>query len=206
MDSSEPEGVLSSPAALRNRDPILAVLRRVLPQQGTVLEIASGSGEHAVQFAAELTGLLWQPTDRDAEALRSIAVRRAAAGLPNLLPPLELDVTAPTWPVVRVEAVVSINMIHIAPWPAAKGLMAGASRALAPGGVLFLYGPFKENGEHTAPSNRAFDASLRARDPAWGVRDLVDVAELADRCGLDIVERIEMPANNRSVVFQRRGR
>jgi SAM-dependent methyltransferase len=203
---SEPEGALSSPAALRNRDPILAVLRRVLPSQGTVLEIASGSGEHAVHFAAELSGLLWQPTDRDADALRSITVRRAAAGLPNLLPPLELDVTAPAWPVVRVEAVVSINMIHIAPWPATKGLMAGASRALAPGGVLFLYGPFKENGEHTAPSNRAFDASLRARDPAWGVRDLVDVAELADRCGLDIVERIEMPANNRSVVFQRRGR
>jgi SAM-dependent methyltransferase len=169
-----------------------------------VLEIASGSGEHAVHFASALSGLLWQPTDRDADALRSVAARRAAARLPNLLPPLELDVTAATWPIARAEAVVSINMIHIAPWPAAKGLVAGASRVLPPRGVLYLYGPFKENGRHTAPSNQTFDASLRSRDPAWGVRDLGDVCDLADRAGFDFVERVEMPANNLSVVFQRR--
>ena len=193
----------SSPAVARNRDPILAVLRRVLPTQGTVLEIASGTGEHAVYFAAALPHLTWQPTDLGVDARASVAAHRAAAQLPNLEAPLALDARAPSWPVERADAVVSINMIHIAPWAAVEGLMAGAGRLLAPGGVLYLYGPFKEHGEHTAPSNAAFDASLRARDPRWGVRDRDEVAALAQRNRLKLVERVAMPANNLSLVFQR---
>jgi cyclopropane fatty-acyl-phospholipid synthase-like methyltransferase len=193
----------TSPAVARNRDPILAVLRRVLPAQGTVLEIASGTGEHAAYFAAALPHLTWQPTDLDADARASVAAHRAAAQLPNLKTPLALDARAPSWPVARADALVSINMIHVAPWAAAEGLMAGAGRLLATGDVLYLYGPFKENGQHTAPSNAAFDASLRARDPQWGVRDVGDVAALAERNGLKLVERVAMPANNQSLVFQR---
>jgi SAM-dependent methyltransferase len=193
---------LTSPSVARNREPILAVLRRVLPAGGIVLEIASGTGEHAMHFAAALPELTWQPTDRDPEARRSIAARRAAAVLPNLLPPLELDAAAPSWPVERADAIVAINMIHIAPWSAAEGLMAGAARLLAPGGILYLYGPYQENGRHTAPSNAAFDASLRARDPEWGVRDVGAVAELAARHGLALAERVAMPANNLSLVFR----
>jgi SAM-dependent methyltransferase len=192
-----------APAVARNRDPILAVLRRVLPARGTVLEIASGSGEHAVYFAAALPRLTWQPTDRDADALASVAAHRDLARLANLLPALALDVTAPSWPVTRADAVVAINMIHIAPWTAAAGLMAGAGRVLASGGVLYLYGPFRENGSHTAPSNAAFDSSLRRSNPDWGVRDLGEVTELARGHGLDLVERVAMPANNLSVVFRR---
>jgi SAM-dependent methyltransferase len=195
---------LTSPSTARNREPILAVLRRVLPARGTVLEIASGTGEHAVHCAAALPGLSWQPTDREAEALASIAAHRAEAGLPNLLAPLALDVTAPLWPVRRADAIVAINMIHIAPWRAAEGLMDGAGRVLAPGGVLYLYGPFMEDGRHTAPSNAAFDESLKARDPAWGVRDVAVVAELAARHGLGLDERVAMPANNLSLVFRKR--
>src|ERR1700704_2239367 len=190
------EGAQTSPAVARNRDPILAVLRRVLPTSGTVLEIASGTGEHAVHFAAGLPHLTWQPTDRDPGARQSIEEHRASARLPNLLSVLDLDASAQSWPVVRADAVVAINMIHIAPWTAAEGLMAGAGRTLASGGVLYLYGPFKEDGRHTAPSNADFDASLRARDPAWGVRNLADVSDLARAHGLDLVERISMPANN----------
>jgi SAM-dependent methyltransferase len=197
-------GAQTSPAVARNRDPILAVLRRVLPAQGTVLEIASGTGEHAVHFAAGLPHLVWQPTDQDAEALRSILAYQAAARLPNLLPALSLDAVAPLWPVVEAAAIVAINMIHIAPWTAAEGLMAGASRILAPGSVLYLYGPFKEEGVHTAPSNAAFDASLRSRNPTWGVRHLGEVTNLASKHGLDFVERVAMPANNLSLIFRRR--
>ena len=201
-------GALTAPAVARNREPILAVLRRVvplpiLPERGLVLEIASGSGEHAVYFAAALPNLRWQPTDPDPEARDSIAAYRAAAQLPNLLPPLALDAAASSWPVTRADAVVSINMIHIAPWAAAEGLMAGAKRLLPGGGVLFLYGPFREHGQHTAPSNAAFDESLRARNREWGVRDLDEVAALASRHGLALEERLAMPANNLSVVFRR---
>jgi SAM-dependent methyltransferase len=195
----------TSPAVSRNRDPILAVLRRVLPAHGTVLEIASGTGEHAVYFAAALPHLTWQPTDPDADARASIAAYREAAQLPNLKPVLALDACAPAWPVTHADAIVSINMIHIAPWSAAEGLMAGAGRLLAPGGVLYLYGPFKENGVHTAPSNAAFDASLRTRDPEWGVRDVGEVAALAQRNGLKLIDRVAMPANNLSLVFERQG-
>jgi SAM-dependent methyltransferase len=197
-------GAQTSPAVTRNRDPILAVLRRVLPGQGTVLEVASGTGEHAAYFAAGLPHLVWQPTDQDANALRSILAWQAAAQLPNLLLPLALDAAAPFWPVTAAAAIVAINMIHIAPWMAAEGLMAGAGRILVPGSVLYLYGPFKEESVHTAPSNTAFDASLRSRNPDWGVRDLGEVSNLASRHGLDLVERVAMPANNLSLIFRRR--
>jgi SAM-dependent methyltransferase len=193
-----------SAAVQRNRDPILSVLRQVLPARGLVLEIASGTGEHAAYFAANLPGVTWQPTDQDPEYLGSIAAHRAASGLPNLLAPLVLDVTSRLWPVERADAVTCINMIHISPWRAAESLMAGAARVLRSDGVLFLYGPYKEGGRHTAPSNEAFDADLRARNPEWGVRDLDDVRALAAKQGFDFVERVAMPANNLSVVFRRR--
>ncbi len=192
-----------SDAVARNRDPILAVLRRVLPASGTVLEIGSGSGEHAVHFAANLPGVTWQPSDPDAEYLASIRAHRAAARLPNLLAPLVLDVTAATWPIARADAVVCSNMIHIAPWAAAEGLMAGAGRVLGAGGVLYLYGPYREAGVPTAPSNEAFDQSLRSRNPAWGLRDVGEVAALAGLSGLALVERIAMPSNNLSLVFRK---
>jgi SAM-dependent methyltransferase len=195
---------LLSPAVARNRDPILAVLRRHLPDHGTVLEIAAGTGEHAAYFAPQFPRLTWQPTDVDPDALASIEAHRIAANAPNLRTPIELDVTAAAWPVTQADAVISINMIHISPWAASQGLMSGAARLLPAGGLLYLYGPFKENGQHTAPSNAAFDASLRARDPSWGVRDTGDVRALADSHGFDFVERVAMPANNLSLVFKRR--
>jgi hypothetical protein len=188
----------------RNRDPILAVLREVLPSRGMVLEVASGTGEHGLHVATALPDLLWQPSDPDALARESIEAYRAAAALPNLLPPLTLDATWPVWPIDRADAVVSINMIHIAPWAATHGLMAGAGRLLPAGGPLYLYGPFIERDVATAPSNAAFDRSLRERDPAWGIRDLGDVVAVATAHGLDLVQRVAMPANNLSVVFRRR--
>ncbi|NBJ12994.1 DUF938 domain-containing protein [Microvirga arsenatis] len=203
MKTFSSQDALASPSVARNRDPILAVLRRVLPPTGTVLEIASGTGEHAVYFAAALPHLTWQPSDQDEQALRSIAAHRANSGLPNLLAPLSLDAAAAEWPVDRADAVVAINMIHISPWRATQGLMAGAGRVLPPGGVLYLYGAYKENGAQTAPSNETFDADLRHRNPDWGVRDLEAVAELAASHGLTLTECVPMPANNLSLVFQR---
>ena len=197
------EDARHAPATARNRDAILAVLRDVLPAQGMVLEITSGTGEHAVDFAAALPHLTWQPTDPDAEARRSIAAHAARAGLTNLLPPLALDASSANWPVTGAQAIVSINMIHIAPWRAAQGLMAGAGRLLPAGAPLYLYGPFREHGRHTAPSNAAFDESLKSRDPEWGVRDLDEVAALAKAHGLDLEGRIAMPANNLSLIFRR---
>ena len=199
-----PDPRVYAPAVARNREPILAVLRRVLPATGLVLEVASGSGEHAAFFAAALPHLTWQPTDADPRARASIAAFRDAGDAPNLLPPLALDVMAATdWPVSAAAAIVCINMIHIAPWSACEGLVAGAARTLPPGGVLYLYGPYKEGGRHTAPSNEAFDADLRARDPRWGVRDLGEVTALAQRHGFAHQEMVAMPANNRSVIFRR---
>jgi SAM-dependent methyltransferase len=203
MTDAASSDALTSPSFLRNRDPILAVLTRVLPEGGTVLEIASGSGEHAVYFAAALPSLTWQPTDLDPVALRSIAAHRAAARLPNVRPPLQLDASAASWPVEYADTIVAINMLHISPWRAAEGLMAGAGRVLRPGRVLYLYGPFRENGIHAAPSNAVFDESLRARNPEWGVRDVVDLTELARAHGLFFVERVSMPANNFSLIFRR---
>lgn len=195
-----------SPSTARNRDPILAVLRRVLPATGFVLEIASGTGEHAVHFASNLPALTWQPSDPDPDARASIEAWRASTALPNLRPPLALDVTADPWPVTRADAIVCINMIHISPWAATVALMAGAVRLLPPGGVLFLYGPYRRDGRHTAPSNEAFDQDLRRRNPAWGVRELGEVGALARRGKLDPAEIVEMPANNLSVVFRRSAR
>jgi hypothetical protein len=194
----------SAPAAARNREPILFVLRDSLPRPAFVLEVASGTGEHAVWFSTALPEVTWQPTDHDKAALRSIAAWRDTVGPPNLLPPLWLDAAACTWPVEQADAVVAINMVHIAPWTATKGLIAGAARVLTQGGLLFLYGPFREGGVHTAASNAAFDADLRARDPSWGIRDLDEITALARQHGLTGPERITMPANNLIVVFRRR--
>ena len=197
---------LFSPSTARNRDPILDVLRQVLPRSGLVLEIASGSGEHAVHFASQLPGLQWQPSDADAEARASIEAWRAKTALPNLLPPLTLDVMAQPWPVARADALVCINMIHISPWAATESLMAGAARLLPDRGPLFLYGPYRRDDRHTAPSNEAFDRDLRRRNPEWGVRNLEEVVRLAEVSGLDLQRTVEMPANNLSVVFSRSGR
>lgn len=194
-----------SPSVARNRGPIGDVLQRVLPARGTVLEIASGSGEHGVRMAAALPGLTWQPSDHDPRLLASISAHRQAAGLENLLPPLELDCAATDWPISVADAMVAINLIHIAPWTACEGLMAGAGRLLPPGGVLYLYGPFRELGVETAPSNLTFDADLKASNPAWGLRELDAVVALAGRHGLTLVERLAMPANNLSLVFRRVG-
>jgi len=191
------------PHVARNREPILEVLRRVLPRDGLVLEIASGGGEHAAYFASNLRGLRWQPTDANAEMFDSIAAHRTDAGVANLLAPLHLDVTSEQWPVERADAMVCCNMIHIAPWAATEGLIAGAGRTLRRGAPLYLYGPYKVEGRHTAPSNEDFDTSLRARNPLWGVRDLTEVSRLAERHGFALAETVSMPANNLSVIFRR---
>jgi SAM-dependent methyltransferase len=192
------------PHVPRNRDPILDVLKRVLPRRGLVLEIASGSGEHAAHFAQALPELTWQPSDPDVVALASIDAHRADIGLPNLLPPLQLDVTAAAWPAERADAVICCNMIHIAPWVACEGLMAGAARVLPVGGALYLYGPYKIGGAHTAPSNQEFDAYLRRQNAAWGIRDLDEVTALAERHNFTLTETVSMPANNLSVIFARK--
>ena len=192
-----------APAAARNRQPILEVLRTRLPASGLVLEIASGSGEHAVHFAAALPGLVFQPSDPDAGARASIDAWAEDSGLQNLRPALALDAAAGDWPVTAADAVLCCNMIHISPWTSAVGLVRGAARILRPGGLLYLYGPYRRDGRHTAPSNEAFDADLRRRNPAWGVRDLEAVAALAAKGGFDAPEVVEMPANNLSVVFRR---
>ncbi|WP_270956764.1 DUF938 domain-containing protein [Burkholderia pseudomallei] len=193
-----------APAAERNREPILAVLKRVLPARGAVLEIASGTGQHAVHFAAALPDLVWQPTDVDAAARESIAAWAADAALPNLRAPLALDVCVEPWPLAAADAIVCVNMIHIAPWAVVCALFVGAARALPDGGVLYLYGPYRRGGAHTTESNAQFDAQLRRRNPAWGVRDLEAVVELGGASGLALDEVVEMPANNLSVVFRKR--
>ncbi len=192
-----------APATGRNRDAIAAVLERVLPETGLMVEIGAGSGQHAAYFAARFPGLVWQPTEPDPAARASIKAWAAQAGAPNLRPPLDLDVTGAVWPVAEADAVFCANMIHIAPWQCCLGLMAGAGRILTEGGVLVLYGPFKRDGSHTAPSNADFDAGLKSRDPAWGVRDLADVTEAALDNGLTLGETVAMPANNLIAVFRR---
>ncbi len=200
------EPKLSSPATARNREPILAVLRRVLPAQARVLELASGAGEHAVYFAAAEPGWIWTPSDPDPDACASVAAWAAGEGLANLQAPRAIDVGAGDWglePDARYDALVCINMIHISPWEATLGLMAGAGRWLRAGGLLYSYGAYKRGGRHTAPSNESFDSWLKARDPRFGVRDLEAVQEAARAHGLALVESIEMPANNLSLVFSR---
>ncbi|MGZ3426872.1 MAG: DUF938 domain-containing protein [Polyangia bacterium] len=201
--SAPPDARRSAPATQRNREPILGVLARVLPPVGLVLEVASGTGEHALFFAGKLPGLQWQPSDLDEGNRASIAAWRDQAALPNLRPPIALDATWERWPVERADAMVSINMIHIAPWAACAGLMRGAARLLPAGAPLVLYGPFRRGGRHTAPSNEAFDRGLRAQDAAWGVRDLDEVVRVAAAAGLTLDEVVEMPSNNLSVVFRR---
>jgi Protein of unknown function (DUF938) len=212
-----------APATQRNREAILAVLQTVLPATGTVLEISSGTGEHAVFFAPRLAPRCWLPSDPDPIARASINAWRDHAPSDTLFPAIALNVCDPVWTVEQadflattflattigielnsqpIQAIVNINMIHIAPWEACLGLMAGAQRILPPGGILYLYGPFKQKGEHTAPSNAAFDQSLRSRDPSWGVRDLEAVIAVATEHNLSLLETHTMPANNLSVVFQ----
>lgn len=193
-----------APAAERNAEPIRAVLERALPPRGLVLEVASGSGQHAAHMARAFPQLTWQPSDPDPGAQDSIAAWRDEADLANLLPPVELDVTREPWPIAAADAIVCINMIHIAPWQAALALFGGAGRLLPEGGLLYLYGPYRFHGAFTAPSNAAFDASLRARDPAWGVRDLDDIQPAAAAAGLHLEETVAMPANNHSLLFRRR--
>lgn len=198
-----------APATARNRDAILAVLEDVLPGDGTVLEIASGSGEHAAYFAPSLATAgwsgNWQPTDIDPDALRSIDAHTQDADPDRavILPAKTLDTCAAEWPLEAASAILCINMIHIAPWDACQGLMKGAARVLRAGGTLYLYGPYKRGGAHTAPSNADFDASLRSRDPRWGIRDLDAVTEQAAENGLNLDRVVEMPANNLSVVFRK---
>lgn len=192
-----------APATLRNRDAIAAVLADWLPPSGTVLEVASGSGEHIVHFAAAFPHLDWQPSDPDPAGLASIAAWRAEVGLANVGPPLTLDASASNWPVTRADAILCINMVHISPWEATLGLFAGAARLLAPGAPLILYGPYIEAEVPTAESNLDFDANLRARDPAWGLRDTGAVKAAAANAGLAFTERRAMPANNLMLLFRR---
>lgn len=192
-----------SPATARNREPIREVLARHLPPSGLVLEIASGTGEHAVHMARAFPALEWQPTDPEPVSRASIAAWRDEAALPNLRAPLALDVTAETWPVDRAGVIVCINMVHISPWEAALALFAGAARTLMSGALLYLYGPYRQDGV-TAPSNEDFDRSLRARDPRWGVRDVTDLRAAGASAGFSLDEVVPMPANNHSLVFRRR--
>ena len=192
-----------SPAAERNRDPIARELQRLLPSEGLALEIASGTGQHAAFFAAALPAWRWLPSDGDARSMASIGVW--CEGLANVLPPIPLDAMKPAWAGVpaAVDAIFCANMLHIAPWPTCAALMQGASRHLAAEGRLLLYGPYVVDGETMAPSNLAFDADLRARDAAWGLRRLADVTAEAAAAGLRLSERLPMPANNLLLVFTR---
>ena len=199
-----PDGRLVVASADRNRGPILKVLERVLPKAGLVLEVASGTGQHVIHFAQALKGLNWQPTDMDAACRRSISAWLATAELANVRRPLDLDVRALPWRVPTLDAIVCLNLIHIAPWSVATALFAGAGLALRETGLLYLYGPYSVHGKHTAPSNAAFDSVLRAENPEWGLRDLKEVESLAKDQGFDLAETIEMPANNFSVLFRKR--
>lgn len=192
-----------APATQRNRDPIVAVLRDVLPLSGNVLEIASGTGEHIVHFAAYFPRLRWHPSDFDPAGLTSISAWIAESRLPNIAPPVQLDAAQTQWPVEQMDAIVCINMIHISPWEATEGLFAGAARLLPPGAPLYLYGPYREAGGQTAPSNEAFDASLRAANASWGLRMVEDVVAVGNAVGFEFQQRIEMPANNLSLVFRK---
>jgi SAM-dependent methyltransferase len=204
IGEERPDGRWHAPSADRNQAPILGVLKRVLPLRGRVLEIGSGTGQHVALFAKEFPRLAWQPSDADAGFQRSIALWSQAEGVTNVAPPLHFDVRDLPWPVVAVDAVVCINVIHVAPWEVAEALFIGARSVLAPGGVLFLYGPYRCAGRPTAPSNERFDAVLRAHDPQWGLRGVEEVVEVAERNGFACTERIDMPANNLSLVFHRR--
>jgi hypothetical protein len=213
-----------APATSRNREPILAILCEELPPSGRVLEIASGTGEHAAAFAAALPQIMWQPTDPDSDALASIAAWRDAEGSPNLLAPFALDAAAPVWPVEQADAVVCINinsnscdqqksaiydacvcinMVHISNWTATVGLFKGCAKVLAPGAPLILYGPYIEDGIDTAASNMEFDRSLKERNPEWGLRNVADMDKVAAEFGFKRTTRVEMPANNLMLIYRR---
>ena len=192
---------LTHPWPERNKEPILEVFRRVLPSSGTVLEVGSGSGQHAAFFAEQLPTLSWIPSDIETENLASIREWRDETDRSNLLEPIHLDVLADDWGIDEVEVVFSANMVHITPWECCLGLLEGARRHVAPGGLLVLYGPFRIGGEHTAPSNATFDESLRKRNPKWGIRDLEAVRDTAE--GFALEERVELPANNQMLIFRR---
>ncbi len=216
--NESPDARQSAPATQRNREPILEVLLQVLPPTGTVLEVSSGTGEHAVFFAPQLHPRKWIPSDPNPMARASIAAWREHYPADNLYPPIALDVRDPIWGVEQDElpeplqdrdfnrssivAIVNINMIHISPWSACLGLMAGARRILPQDGILYLYGPFKQGGKHTASSNANFDESLQAQNPEWGVRDLDEVVAVAQAQNLSLIKTYTMPANNLSVIFQ----
>lgn len=192
-----------APATERNRDPIAVVLREVLPASGLVLEVASGTGEHAAYFARLFPGLDWQPSDPDPDALTSIEAWAADEGLPNMRAPVELDAAGDTWPIDRADVLLCVNMVHISPWSATLGLLRGASHVLPAGAPLILYGPYRRAGVPTAPSNEAFDESLKARNPEWGLRLLEDVVAEAEKAGFALERLVEMPANNLTVVFRK---
>ncbi len=193
----------SAPAALRNREPIAEVLVDWLPGSGLVLEIASGTGEHAAFFAGRFPHLEWQPSDMHPDALGSIAAWRTAAAVSNLRAPIVIDASTPAWPIEQADAVLSINMVHISPWASALGLLDGAARLLSPGDPLILYGPWLMASVATAASNSAFDADLRRRDPSWGLRRVEEFALAAGERGLELVETREMPTNNRMLLLRR---
>jgi SAM-dependent methyltransferase len=203
MDQPAPTAVMTYPAPERNKGPILDVLQRVLPPRGTVLEIASGTGQHIVHFAQALPDINWLPSDPEPDHRASILARTAAVSLPNIAPPLALDVRQRPWPVRAADAIVCINMIHIAPWESGQALLSEAGQLLPANGVLYLYGPYRRDGRDTAPSNADFDADLRRRNPQWGVRNLEDVQRHAAGAGLALQDVVPMPANNFSVVFRR---
>jgi len=192
-----------APATVRNRDFILDVLRDVLPMTGVILEIASGSGEHVVHFARNFPSLAFQPSDPEPEALLSVAAWVKAVQVTNVREPIVLDASQSPWPIVSADGIICINMVHISPWDATVGLITGAAATLPPGSPLYLYGPYKRQGFATAPSNQAFDQSLRDRNPTWGLRDLEAVAAIAQSVGFSIPTVTKMPANNLSVLFRR---
>lgn len=204
MSGFEPQVRLSAPSVARNRDPIFAVLDPLLPPAARVLEVASGSGEHAVFMARKRPDVTWQTSDASPEARASIAAWIAAEGLANVRAPLALDASVAPWPVEGVDAMVCINMLHISPWASTEGLMRGAARHLPAGGPLYIYGAFRRAGVPTVESNEAFDQDLRRRDPRWGLRALEDVEACAVREGLELVEMVAMPSNNLSLVFRKR--
>jgi hypothetical protein len=192
-----------APATVRNRDFILDVLRDVLPMKGVILEIASGSGEHVVHFARNFPGLIFQPSDAEPEALLSVAAWVKDAELTNVRAPIVLDASQSPWPIASADAIICINMVHISPWDATVGLIAGAAAILLPASPLYLYGPYKRKGFATAPSNETFDRNLRDRNPTWGLRDLEAVAGVAQSVGFSAPAVTEVSANNLSVVFRR---
>ena len=197
-----PDGLWNIPAADRNKEPILSVLQNTLPTRGLVVEVASGTGQHVIHFAKNLGELTWLPSDPDIQFRKSIETRIRNSGLENVKTPLSLDVLGNPWPVSEADAVICINMIHVAPWKAAQALIHGVEHILSEEGVLFMYGPYRRSGKHTAPSNEAFDLRLKDQNPDWGIRDLEDIEKLGERVGLFLETVVEMPANNLSLAFK----